>query len=495
MQRKILIRMANLLKNQTAKEIGISLAVITAYQFLAQIPMPFINLSELNSSANTLWSQVAGGNFLAHFSIVALGIMPFVSACVLVEICSLFIPFLKKHRGGDYKGRKVLQKYSLILTCILSAVQAKFIIQGLHGMLSVSGIPILVLNNNLQFFALLFTLVATVFVFLFLAELSTRYGAGNGISLLILSGICLSMFGNIKKFFVHTSEIQLNFFYVILFSTIIFFIFVFIPIFLLRFSCSIPFKHRSDQSFSSYFKFNSCLSGKEAIAYTTSILMLPVTLMSFFGRSEPLASSFYPGTLVYYFFSCVFVILLSYLFGWLFLHPKRRLATLEKWGWSPHETQNNSFDFIKRKFFIMNLPWSLFLCVVLIIPSIVISGFNVPFYLGGSSVFIMAFISLDFISRFKFLSTNGHEKTYKVAELQDVHHATMIKNHLRNEGIIFHLQGYYHRHLLYFFGPYIPINLLVPLFEKDRVSEIINRYYGGLGLIKKDNCVQPCHFS
>ena len=103
--------MNNLFKNQISKEIIISIAVITAYQLLGKVPLPFINLSELNALSGSFGSLIFGDDFFGHFSIVALGIMPFVSAYVMVEICSLFIPFLKKHRGGDYYGRKVLKKY------------------------------------------------------------------------------------------------------------------------------------------------------------------------------------------------------------------------------------------------------------------------------------------------------------------------------------------------------------------------------------------------
>ncbi len=478
--------MNNLFKNQISSEILISLAVITAYHLLGKVPLPFINLVELNALSGSFGSYLFGDDFFGNFSIVALGIMPFVSAYVMVEICSLFMPFLKKHRGGDYYGRKVLQKYALTLTLFLSAIQGKFIIQGLEGMLSPSGIPILALSNNLQFFALLFTLVATVFFVLYLAEIATKHGIGNGISLLILSGTSFGIFGNISMFFDHTSKIPHNFFYVILFSIIIFFSFVFIPIFLLRTSYSIPLKHNSDQSSTNYFKLSSCLSGKVAIGYATSILMIPATLISFMGGFESLASSLAPGTLGYYFFSCIFVILLSYLFGWLFLHPKRRFETLKSWGWNTEETSQYSIDFIKQKFLFMNLPWSLFLCAVIILPSIFITGFNVPFYLGGSSLFIIAFLSLDIVSRLKLWNENVHEKTFKIAEFQDLHHATMIRNHLKSENIKFYLQGYYHRHLLYFFGPYIPINLMVPTFERKQVTEIIDRYYGGLGLIEKE---------
>jgi len=469
--------MKNLFKNQIFKEIIISLAVIAAYRLLGKVPLPFVNISELNVLFSSSESRI---------SILALGIMPFVSASVIIEICSLFIPFLKNHRGGDYLGRKVLQKYSLILTFFLSVLQGKFIIQGLEGILSPSGTHILMLSNNLQFIALLSTLVASVFLILFLAETATMHGVGNGISLLILSGSVSGVYGNISKYIGHASEIDLNLFYVIPFTLIIFFSFVFIPIYLLKSTYVIPLKHNSDESNSNFFMLNSCLSGMEPMGYSTTLLMLPATLLAFTRNFESIASFLHPGTFIYYFCSFILVLLFSYFFGWLFLHPKRRFEALKSWGWNVQETFQYPIDSLKQKFLIMNLPWSIFLFAAIILPNILIIRFNVPFYLGGSSLLIITFISLDIVSRLKFWRENVHEKIFKIAEFQDLHHATMIRNHLKSENIKFYLQGYYHRHLLFFFGPYIPINLMVPFFEKERAVAIINRYYGGLGIIVKE---------
>ena len=475
--------MTSPLRNQIVKEILISLVAITTYRLLLDISIPFINLDEFNVSSDSLYGFFIGDNFLDHFSIAALGIMPFVTAYMLVEICSLFIPFLKKHRRGDYSGRKVLKKYALIITLLVGVIQAAFVIHGLQGILSPLGNSILVFENNFQFIALVLTLVATVFVLLFITEIVTKYGGCNGISLLIFSGVCFSFMENISYFFNSTNEIPLNFFYEIIFSIVMFILLIIIPIFLVKNSSVVPTIHDSDTSVSKHFKLTSCLSGTVALGYTTSIIMLPVTLMSFMGGFESLANSLSPGTFWYYFFSCIIVFLLSYLFGWLFLHPKKRLETLKSWGWNTTDPEQYSIDLIKRKFFLMHFPWAIVLCGMIIFPSISIKYLNIPVYLGGSACLIIAFISLDFISRFNLWNANVHEKTFKIAEFQDVHYATMIKSHLHNEGIKFYLQGYYHRHLLYFFGPYIPINLMIPIVEKERVEEIITQYYGKLGLL------------
>jgi preprotein translocase subunit SecY len=471
-------------KNQIIKELLISISLIAVYRLMLMIPMPFIDLKEFNSFSETIGGLFIDNDYLSHISITAMGIMPFVSAYLMVEIFSLILPFLKKHRTGEYRGRKILKTYALGLTLILSLVQGYFIIHGLKGMLSPSGVPILTLSNNLQFLALLATLVTAVFVLLFLAEMVTRYGVGNGISLLILSGTCFSLFDNVLKFIDHTNELQQNFFCVVVFAVVVIFLFIFIPIVLVKTTYTIPLKHSSDESSSDFLKLSSCLSGKEVIGYATSLLMLPATIFSFMGGFESFATSLQPGSFAYYFFSCILVIFLSYIFGWLFLSPIKRFKTLKLWGWSLEGNQSFLTDSMKQKFLFMNLPWTIFLCAVLVLPSITITGFNIPFYLGGASLIVVAVISLDVVSRFRLWHENVYDKTYKIAEFQDLYHATMIKNHLVRENIKFYLQGYYHRHLLYFFGPYIPINLMAPAYETDRVIELITRYYGGLGLKK-----------
>lgn len=480
--------MTNLFKNQIIKEIVITLLVLAIYRLMLMIPLPFLNLSQYKAIFESYGSLISDNNFFSNISIAALGIMPFISAFLIVEIFSLFIPFLTKHRKGDYKGRKILLKYSMVLTLFFSVIQGYAIIRGLENLLSPSGIPILFLSNKLQFFCILVTLIAAVFFLLYLAEIVTNHGIGNGISLLILSGISFKMSSDIIDFFTLANKIQLGFFPVIKFLIIALFLFLFIPIILLKASYTIPLKHNSDESSVSFFKLSSCLSGNVAIGYATSLLMLPFTLSQFTESFESIvARSLNPGTFGYYFTAFILVLLLSYFFAWLFLHPKRRFETLKSWGWGLQKANQPIINFIKLKLLIINLPWSFILFGVVILPSIIASSFNAPFYFSGSSLLVIAFLSLDIVSRFNLWKDNVHEKTFKIAEFHDLHFATMIKNHLKKENIKFYMQGYYHRHLLFFFGPYIPINLMIPSFEKNRVSEIITRYYGGLGLIEKKN--------
>jgi hypothetical protein len=107
----------------------------------------------------------------------------------------------------------------------------------------------------------------------------------------------------------------------------------------------------------------------------------------------------------------------------------------------------------------------------------------------------LAAISIDVIDRWRFSAKSAHAPV-KIAEYHDIYDAAMIRGHLTAQGIESCLQGYHHRLLLYFFGPYIDISLLVAAPDKDRANQLIEEYYGGLGLVDTPGiddgiCIDP----
>lgn len=191
----------------------------------------------------------------------------------------------------------------------------------------------------------------------------------------------------------------------------------------------------------------------------------------------------WPGTAVYYLSMTLTIFTLNYLLGRVFLHPEKRIIKLNDWGWRLPEPSQHFPEAVKYKFLLLNFSWTLFLCTATFVPTIAIGCFDAPFFIGGTSLFILGIIGLDIIARLKTAKAFGNQKMIKAAELHDVYDATMIKNHLKAEGIKFYLQGYYHRHALYFLGPYISINLMVAREDMERTYGLINRYYNGLGLL------------
>ena len=180
----------------------------------------------------------------------------------------------------------------------------------------------------------------------------------------------------------------------------------------------------------------------------------------------------------------IFIFAISYLFAWLFFHPARRLKRMRERGWTFLKSEQDTTRYLSRKLLIYNLPWTVLLCGLAVIPTILIGFFNVPFYIGGSNFFAAIVIACDIFDRYKAQRQSRAGKFVKIAELHDVYDASMIKNHLKTKGIISHLQGYYHRHLLYFFGPYIDISLMVGETDIKAATELLRKYYKSLGLLK-----------
>jgi hypothetical protein len=153
------------------------------------------------------------------------------------------------------------------------------------------------------------------------------------------------------------------------------------------------------------------------------------------------------------------------------------------WGWEfSKESEEEIQKDLYKKLYMLNLPWTVFLCAMSIIPTILIGCFNTPFFLGGASVYIAVAVMLDILDRIIKQKKSG--KLVGIVESHDIYDASMIKNHLQSKGIVCHIQGYYHRMLWYFFGPHIEMTIMVGPKNKDSAIKIIKDFYAGEGLIK-----------
>ena len=190
-----------------------------------------------------------------------------------------------------------------------------------------------------------------------------------------------------------------------------------------------------------------------------------------------LADALTPGKIDYLIVSCFFIVLFYYLFTPLFHRPGEIVSFLKDRNAAiivPSEVraENHILQNLKRLAF-----WgSLYLCSIIIIPKAIQQPFGI--YLDGISLLITVVIALDVLGE---LVIRWHSSgMVKVAEFQEPYKAGFLKNILQKHDVPCHLQGYYHRALLYFFGPYLEISILVPGNKAEQAVEIINRYFGDL---------------
>ncbi|MFH2046682.1 MAG: hypothetical protein ABIK92_16240 [Pseudomonadota bacterium] len=460
------------------KRLLVTICLVAVYRLGLLLPLPFLDAEALKGQFGIFTSHSTTDG---HLSIFLLGIMPYVSAYILVELTSLCIPFLKKLRSGDFKGRLKLKRISLVLALGLATYQATSIVSSLNSMDLSDGKSILNISTTFEHVILVCVMVGSFYLLVAICEMISRFGIGHGISIIILSGICGGFIGRVPMYFkqLEYHDVFSYFIAFIVFCALIAFTFV-----LLKNKIPIPCYHEKDNKIVGYFQLNQSPSSMVALTYAASIVMLPPTLSHFFGNGSSIANYLNPGSIGYNLISIICVFMFSFLFGWAFLHPRRRISKMRERGWHIADMGTTAESFILKRMFIYNLPWTIFLCIMVVVPSTLISVANVPFYLGGSSIPIIVAVSLDLIGSFRFYS-NGINKPVKIAEFHDIYDANMIQNHMKAAGIKSYLQCYHHRLLRYFFGPHLDMGLIIDARDKEKAQTLIKDFYNGLGLCQK----------
>lgn len=458
--------------NDVWRRIGFTLFALFLYRLLYSIPLPSIDYEALKQFSSQ-YGELLGllDRRLSRISLLTLGLMPYVSAYVLVELFSLFVPPLKRLRTGDFAGRSRLKTYALFLTVILGGIQAYGIVEGLSTLKSWQGLPLLPLHGPSDYILPVATLMAGVFILIFLAEMITRHGVAHGISTLIAAGTIYELAGQVVRGY--RTNVELGAFspggYLLL-VTVPLLIVILLSVLFLKSRRPVLFEHPLIAHPVPYFQFNMVPSGLQGIEWGLPIAsLLSLAVWSMEGVQF---------TWTYLLAQAALGVFLSFPVAALFLHWKGRVAQLANMGWTPSKKAG---DRVHRQLLAYNVPWVLFVGGMFLLPEVLIRQLDAPYYFDALSLLVATAVVLDALDRIK-KSPSG--KMLRVAEIHDVYYVTMIKNHLEAEGIRAHLQGYNHRSLLYFFGPYIEISVLVPEGDRERTEEIIERFHGGIGLVR-----------
>ena len=449
----------------------ISILLIALYRAGVLVSIPFLNEAGIKAYfGESVYPTKSEGTF----SIFMLGIMPYASSYVIIEVLSLFVPFLNRMRKAGFNGRRKLKRIALSFSIFLAIWQSNGVVNGLKEITLTDGASALKITTSFEHVLLVGLLVACFYGLVVICELITKFGIGNGISLVILSGMCGQF---ISRLPVHLDRYTFYGLASYFYAVIALFGLVFLAYLLLKPTVTVPVQHEKTNSPPvDYLKLNLSPSSTEPLTYASTIIMLPITIAYSFNLGTSFLDGFRPGTFWYNFVNVLIVMLFSFALGWAFLHPKRRIIKLKSWGWSIKGNDTEAAAYLLKRQFIFNMPWTLFLCLMAVVPTTLITGADVPFYIGGSSLPLVVAISLDLIGRFRFSQKTSH-RPVKIAELHDIYDADMVRAHLESQGVDCHLQGYYHRKLLYFFGPIIDISLLVADQDQEKARELIRKYY------------------
>jgi preprotein translocase subunit SecY len=393
------------------------------YRIGAHIPTPGINGEELSKFLTDKGGALMGffdmfsGGALSRVTIFALGIMPYISASIIFQLLTVVIPAIGKLAKEGEAGRKKIIKYTRYGTVVISAIQSFGIAVGLESMAQGAFIQ----NPGWSFRLLtMITLTSGTAFIMWLGEQITERGIGNGISLIIFAGIVARFPAAVVSTFRLMQAGELSLFFVI-FLVVMMIGVVAAIVFIERGQRKIPVQYAKrvvgrkvygGQSTHLPLKINT--AGVIPPIFASSIIMFPATVAGFIAVPwvQEVARQFSPGTTLYTLLYVGMIFFFSYFYTAIVFNPVDIADNLKKYGgYIPGiRPGQKTSEYIYKVLSRLTFVGAFYLAIVCVIPEVLISKFNVPFYFGGTSLLIVIGVALDTVSQIEsHLLTRSYE--------------------------------------------------------------------------------------
>jgi preprotein translocase subunit SecY len=403
-----------------------TLIMLAVYRIGVQIPTPGINGEALSAffsqNASTLFGMfnLFSGGALENFSIFALGIMPYISASIIIQLLTVVVPQLEALKKEGASGQRKITQYTRYGTVFLSVIQGTFIAIGLQGMTGPGGEAI-VLDPGLEFKLMtMLTLTSGTAFIMWLGEQMTERGIGNGISLIIFAGIVArgpaAIVNSIQL--IKAGEIALFF---VPFLVLFMFIVVAVIVFFETSQRRIPIQYakrvvgrRVYGGQSSHLPLKINISGVIPPIFASSIMMFPATIGSFIQIDwvQKASAAMNPGTVYYYLCYIVMIVFFCFFYTAVTFKPDDVAENLKKHGgFIPGiRPGKKTAEFIDKVLTRLTVVGAIYLSSVCVLPTILVSQFNIPFYFGGTALLIVVGVSIDTISQ---IESHLHMRNYE----------------------------------------------------------------------------------
>lgn len=407
------------------------LAGLFVYRLGAYIPVPGLDPRQLSllfsgqgSGLLNMFNLFSGGA-LARLSVFALGVMPYISSSIIVQLLSSVIPVLEQLKKEGEQGRKVINQYTRYGTLFLAIVQSF----GMAHFLVGSGA---VLNPNFSFyFVAVITLSTGTMFLMWLGEQMTERGIGNGISLIIFAGIVSGLPSALGQLFNQARQGEIS-----LFSLLIILVFiaavttfvVFVERGQRRIAVNYPQRQQGRklyQAQQSHLPFKINMSGVIPPIFASSILLFIGTIFSYvatsFSAFSSLSLSFSPGQPAYVIGYIVLIILFAFVYTGMVFNPRDTAENLKKSGGfiTGIRPGNQTAEYIDKVMTRLTFSGAIYLALVALVPEILNVVWNVPFYFGGTSLLIIVVVLMDFIAQVQaHLMSYQYESLMKKANLK-----------------------------------------------------------------------------
>jgi preprotein translocase subunit SecY len=409
------------------------LLAIFVFRVGSYIPVPGLDPQRLQDMFNAQQNNIVGlfnmfsGGALMRFSIFALGIMPYISASIIIQLLTVLSPQLSELRKEGESGQRKINKYTRYGTLILATFQAI----GISKMMVANGIA---LNPSLAFyFVTVVTLVTGTMFLMWLGEQVTERGIGNGISLIIFAGIVAGLPAAIGRTLEQVREGQLQVIALLLIVAAVIAV-VAIVVFIERGQRRITINYaRRIQGGSVYSAKSSHLPLKINMAgvippiFASSIILFPATIAQWFGHSKgmewlgALGATLQQGQPLHMLLFGAAIIFFCFFYTALVFNPRDTADNLKKSGAfipgiRPGEQTAKYIDTVMTR---LTLAGAIYVTLVCLLPEFMILTWNVPFYFGGTSLLIIVVVVMDFMAQIQaHIMSYQYESLLKKANLR-----------------------------------------------------------------------------
>ncbi len=399
-------------------------ALLAVYRVGVHVPTPGIDGAALKSFFDSMQGTIFGvvnmftGGALEQLSVFALGIMPYISASIILQLMTVVIPHLEQLKKEGDAGHKKITQYTRYGTVLLSVIQGFMIAVGLESTTSNTGAAV-VLDPGWDFRLMtVITLTAGTAFIMWLGEQITERGIGNGISLIIFAGIVARLPNAISNTFRLMQQDEMSIFTLVILLVFMVAVVGFI-IYVEQGQRRIPVQYAKrvvgrrmygGQSTHLPLKINS--SGVIPPIFASSILMFPATIAQFaqVGWLKAISDAMAPGGVYYNLLFVGFIIFFCYFYTAVTFNPVDVADNMKKnGGYIPGiRPGKRTADYIDRVLTRITLGGAIYVSAVCVLPTLLIRRFNVPFYFGGTALLIIVGVAIDTIAQMESHMLSRH---------------------------------------------------------------------------------------
>ena len=389
------------------KRLTFLLGALVVFRIGAHIPVPGVDavaLAKLYESAGNgilgMLNMFSGGS-LERFSIFAIGIMPYISASIIVQLASEIVPSLKALKKEGEAGRKIITKYTRYGTVLLAVLQSFWAASSVYK----QGV---VVTTALEFYISTVVCLVTGTMFLmWLGEQITERGIGNGISLIITAGIVSGIPSGLVQLLTLSERSMLMAVSIVIGILLL----IYAVVYFESAQRKVPVHYAKRQIGSgvmqgsnTHMPFKLNMAGVIPPIFASSIILFPSTLLSWFGSNDTgsflhkIAGLLQHGQALYILLFTVTIIFFCYFYTALVFSPKEMAENLKKSGaFVPGiRPGKQTSQYLEQVVLRLTLFGALYITTICLIPEFLTIALNVPFYLGGTSLLILVVVTMDF---------------------------------------------------------------------------------------------------